>query len=183
MNRKAAVVLSVSALCGVIRAQNLPVIPIAASAGFYLPTSGEIRDLFGDSQFSVGLRPWNRNRNTSNGFSPEIDLIDGSNNGNKFFVAPIAVAYEKDMSARIGRRSTIPYIRASAGVAYFDYSITREDGVHYGLKRLGGSLGLEAGLKLSSTAKAFIKYDLLSTEQHFNFSGFQIGAAVSIGST
>ncbi len=158
---------------------------LAGTVGAYFPSSAEIRSLFGSRLLSFGATPWTGN-STKSGFSPEIGFVNGSNNGNSFVLAPLAVAYEKDFVSENSngtvRTSTsmVPYLRASLGVAYFDYSITRPSGNHYSLRRVGGTAGLEAGLKLSNTAKLFVKYDKFTTEQHFDFSGLQVGFVLSL---
>jgi hypothetical protein len=159
----------------------------------YFPSSAQIRSLFGARLYSFGATPWTGN-STKSGLSPEIGVINGDMNGNKFLVIPIALAYEKDFVASdsssngvIIRRgggglgsSLVPYLRVSAGVSYFDYSITTAAGNYYSTKRLGSNAGLEAGLKVSTSAKLFVKYDLFSTEQHFSFNGVQVGVVVSL---
>ena len=163
-------------------AQSSPSLSIAGSAGVYMPRSSEIKDLFGSTQYSIGIQPWTGN-STRSGLVPEVSFINGSSNGNKFLVIPLVYAYEYDFTSNSGnvyrKQSYTPYIRPSAGAAYFDYSITRASGAHYGLKRLGGAVGLEAGVKMGSNAKAYAKYNILTTEQHFDFSGAQIGVVLS----
>jgi hypothetical protein len=157
---------------------------VAGTVGIYFPSSSTIRNLIGSQFLTYGITPWSGNSNNG-GLTPEIDFITGSGNGNTFLLVPVVYAYEKDFTSHYSTgvhtgTSFVPYLRISAGVAYFDYNITDSVGSDYSLQRLGGTAGLEAGLKITNSAKVFVKYNLFTKEQQFDFSGIQIGLTLSL---
>ena len=156
---------------------------LAGTLGIYYPSIGEIKNLIGSQFLTYGVSLWGGN-STSNGISPQLDFIEGSGNGNTFLLVPLTYGYEKDFTSSLttGTRGTgvnfIPYVRAGVGICYFDYNIT--NGYDYSTQRLGGTGNIEAGLKISNSAKIFARYNWFTPEQGFNFSGLEIGVVLSL---
>lgn len=180
MRTKIILASGLAALSAMAGAQQTSV---AATLGVYYPSINQIRNLIGSQFLTYGVSLWGGN-STNNGISPELDVIEGSGNGNNFLLVPFTYGYEKDFTSSLttGTRRTgvsfVPYVRAGLGVCYFDYNIS--NGYDYNTQRLGGTANVEAGLKISNTAKIFVKYNWFTPEQEFNFSGIEIGIVYSL---
>jgi hypothetical protein len=148
--------------------------------GLYLPTDGEIRDIFGSTIFVFGISFDDFTKQADKWrLTADFDFITGSKDGNKFFAAPI--------TASLGRvfgkpeDTTRPYVRFGVGGAYFDYSITRPStGERFSTKRFGFSADAEVGVFLGERVRLSAKYVLLSEVDDFNLSGLQFTATFNL---
>ena len=153
---------------------------LGVKGGLYLPTNGEIRDIFGSSIVVFGLSVDDITRQADKWrLTADFDFITGKKDGNKFFAAPVTASIGKIFGNR--GDNTRPYVRFGAGGAYYDYSITRPGtGERFSTKRFGASADAEVGVIIGERFRVSAKYQWLSKADDFDFSGFQIVATYQI---
>ena len=153
---------------------------LGVKAGVYLPTDSEIRDIFGSLIFVIGLSFDDFSRQADKWrLTVDFDFITGEKDGNKFFAAPV--------TASIGRvfgspeDEFRPYVRLGAGVAYFDYSITRPStSERFSTKRGGFGADVEVGFFVGDKFRLSAKYVWFSKVDDFDFGGLQLTATYNI---
>ena len=77
-------------------------------------------------------------------------------------------------------QSTVPFVRAGAGLSYFDYDITRDDLTKAKGHKFGAVTSLEAGFQSSNRFRASVRYYLFPTQSGVDFSGFLISASFGV---
>lgn len=170
--------LLTTALVAVSHAQ-FQAINLGASIGAYYPLSSEIRDVFGSRILKVGIQPV-QSQTLGGGVSGSIDLITANSNGSSFYIIPVTVSYEKSLSSGPKIPLAAPYIKFSAGIAYFNFDLTLNSGQKFSSTRTGTTAGVELGYKFLSNAKIFAKYNYFVRQEGLDFSGIQVGAVVSL---
>src|SRR5687768_6526169 len=71
---------------------------IGASAGFFLPSSGEVRGAFGSSIFKFGIGGVGRQSTGNLKMGTQLDFITANKNGNRMFIAPFTFNVEQALS-------------------------------------------------------------------------------------
>lgn len=153
---------------------------LGVKAGLYLPSNGEIRDIFGSSIVVFGIsvdditKQADKWRLTGN-----VDFITGKDGNDKFFAAPFTASIGRIFGNR--GDTTRPYVRFGVGGAYFDYSITRPStGERFSTKRFGASADAEVGLIFGERFRLSAKYQWFSKVDDFDFTGIQITATYQL---
>jgi len=147
---------------------------IGIEAGAYFPKSHLLRDRFGDSIFRVGITPVMIKRQKDWVPSFEVGFMGATGHGDHFGVFPLTVGIQKTFGD--ASQSTVPFIRAGAGVAYFDYHLTKDDLSTVRGHKFGGVTALEAGFQSGSRFRASARYYLMTKQSGVDFSGFLISA-------
>lgn len=147
---------------------------IGIEAGAYFPKSKLLRDRFGDTIFRVGVTPMMIKRQKDWVPSFEIGYMGARGHGDHFGVYPLTVGIQKSFGNP--DENTVPFIRAGAGVAYFDYDLTKPDLTTVRGHKFGPVTALEAGFISGKNFRASARYYLFSKESGVEFSGFLISA-------
>lgn len=153
---------------------------IAVSAGIYLPSSAQVRADLGDQGLQFGLGGSAKGRPSEGSITPQYTLIIDNGKGNKLFLLPFTYGYEYHFGTDSGA-SMLPYVRPFVGVAYYDYSITDfASGQHTGVKQLGGTYGLEAGVLFGTKIKLSAAYNYFTQSSGFSFNGLTLSATYTL---
>ena len=92
-------------------------------AGLFMPSGSEIRRVFGDNWVSFGLSPQQKVARSDLTFGGDVGVIIANSNGNRLLLIPVTAGYTKLFAPR--QNAVVPYGAVRAGVAYYDYSISR----------------------------------------------------------
>jgi hypothetical protein len=153
---------------------------IAVSAGIYLPSSAQIRNDLGNQGLQFGLGGSANGRPSDGSITPQYTLIIDNGKGNQLFILPFTYGYEYHFGAETDA-SMLPYVRPFLGVAFFDYSITDfASGQHTGVKQLGGTYGLEAGILFGTKIKLSAAYNYFTQSSGFSFNGLTLAATYTL---
>lgn len=147
---------------------------IGIEAGAYFPKSKLLRDRFGDTIFRVGITPVMIKRQKDWVPSFEIGFMGATGHGDHFGVFPLTVGIQKSFGNP--DEDTVPFVRAGAGVAYFDYDLTKPDLTTVRGHKFGPVTALEAGFLSGKRFRASVRYYLFSKQSGVEFSGFLISA-------
>ena len=178
MNKKPMIALGalVTVVSPAFAQQTPQTSSIGPVLGIFLPSSSEIRKDLGNGALQIGIGAANTARPREGSISPSFTAIIANGNGNKLFILPYTFGYEYHFGVDSGA-AALPYVRPFTGVAYYDYSITNTAGSHFGVKRLGGTAGLEAGLMIGSKIKLAATYSFFTPTSGFNFHGLSLSAS------
>jgi len=163
-----------------LRAQTAPVddaLRIGFRAGAYFPNDGKIRDVFGDVIPALGLATVTPVHPNHARFFPMLELLGTKSGRNHFFVLPLTMVTEYQLPAGSGRRNNVPFVRGEAGVAYFDYRISRAGKV-VSSRRGGGAASLEAGVLVSRSFRVGARYRFLQHFDGYDFGGVELYTVV-----
>jgi hypothetical protein len=151
---------------------------IGLDAGVYMPQSSLLRDRFGSSVFRVGLTPMMIKHQKDWVPSFEVGYIGAKGHGDHMNVFPLTIGAQKTFGDPT--KETVPFIRGGAGIAYFDYDITRADLSVAKGHRFGAVTALEAGVQSSNRFRASVRYYLFTKQSHVDFSGLLISASFGL---
>ncbi|HET7456956.1 MAG TPA: hypothetical protein VFJ74_04815 [Gemmatimonadaceae bacterium] len=146
---------------------------IGFRAGALFPSDGKIRDVFGDVIPAIGLASVSPVHPNHARFFPMLDIFGTRAGKNHFFVVPLTMGVEYQLPAAEGRTHDVPFVRAEAGVAYFDYRINH-GGTLVRSRRGGGAASLEAGLLVSRSFRFGARYRLLQRFDGYDFGGVEL---------
>ncbi|MDR3691655.1 MAG: hypothetical protein P4L46_19910 [Fimbriimonas sp.] len=149
------------------------------SIGIFMPSSSEIRKDLGSGAFQIGFGATGVSRPSEGSITPSLSLIVAKGNSNSLYIVPYTFGYEYHFGVD-NSSEFLPYIRPFAGVAYYDYSITDTAGSHFGVKRLGGTAGLEAGFQIGSKIRVSAKYNFFTPSSGFDFDGLSLSATYAL---
>jgi hypothetical protein len=149
---------------------------IGVEAGAFFPKSHLLRDRFGDSIFRIGITPVMIKRQKDWVPSFEVGFMGATGHGDHFGVFPLTVGVQKSFGDP--NQSTVPFIRAGAGAAYFDYKLTNPDLSESRGHKFGGVTALEAGFISGHRFKASVRYYLFQKQSGVDFSGFLISGTI-----
>jgi hypothetical protein len=153
---------------------------IGVKGGLFFPTDSEIKDIFGSSIFVIGVSFDDFTRQADKWrLTFDFDFITGKDGDDKFFAAPVMASIGRVFGKR-GDQAR-PYVRFGAGLAYFDYSITRPStGERFSEKKIGFGGSAEVGLFFGERVRISAKYVAFSEVDEFNFSGLQLTATFNL---
>jgi len=178
----------VAALCGLS-----VFVPVLASAqyddasatllgpyvGLYFPQSSELRDIFGSTVLRFGAGPIASSRPKQHTLQPDLSFVTASKNGSKFFLVPITAAYEHQLVS--SNPLFLPYVRFSAGVAYYDIAINRTPTERVSEKTWGAAGGVEVGALIAHRWGASLKYNVFEKKGGFDFNGLTFSVSIPLG--
>ncbi|HVL39317.1 MAG TPA: acyloxyacyl hydrolase [Fimbriimonadaceae bacterium] len=145
---------------------------VGLSVGVFMPQHSEIRDALGSSWFQYGFSPSVRLRGDLD-IRPELSFLGQHDDGNRLLIVSLPFAITKRFAD--DQASTVPYVAAGLGPAYFDYAITRPDLTRVSEKRFGWTAHVEVGMVLSNRLRAHARYIKFSEHDGFKFDGIQVG--------
>jgi hypothetical protein len=150
---------------------------LAGSGSIYFPSSGLIRERFGNQITGFGIRPEDESLPIVGRILPDFNVLSASRRSNRFFILSATASLGKTF----GREGdfTRPYVRVGAGLAYFDYRI-RVDGERESAKRLGWTANFEAGLLIAKRLRLSAGYHLYQRAGSFRFDGFEVRASYTL---
>lgn len=146
---------------------------IGFRAGAYFPSDGKVRDVFGDVIPAIGLATVTPVHPNHARLFPMLELLGTRAGKNHFFVLPLTMVMEYQLPAAAGRTSNVPFARAEAGVAYFDYRIGRQGSIVRS-RRGGGAASLEAGVLVSRSFRVGARYRFLQHFDGYDFGGVEL---------
>jgi hypothetical protein len=156
--------------------------------GFFMPSNGETRDMFGSTVFAFGISMDDFSRQPDKWrLTADIDFITGRHDPddndlfpeNKFFALPLTASIGRVFGADSSKMR--PYVRIGAGVAYMDYSVTRPStGERFSAKRGVPTANAEAGIFISDRIRVAARYDWFAKVDEFDFSGLQLTATFNL---
>lgn len=152
---------------------------IALEAGAYLPTSSALQDALGKQITTFSFGPGviaNPRQGTS---SPEFAFITARKNGNKLFIVPLTLGYQKNLGAGPDSQF-VPYVKVGAGIAYYDYSIRDSSGVKTAAKRFGLTSNVAVGLVISKRLTVQAQYNVFSKADGLDFNGLRLTASFTL---
>jgi hypothetical protein len=181
MNKKPLFALGalITVVSSAFAQQSAPTASLGPSIGIFIPTSSEIRKDLGSGAFQLGFGGAGTSRPSDGSITPELTAIVAEGNGNKLFIVPYTFGYEYHFGVD-SSTGILPYIRPFAGIAYYDYSITDTLGNHYGVKRLGATGGLEAGIQIGSKIRVSASYNFFTPSGIFDFDGLSLSATYAL---
>jgi hypothetical protein len=147
---------------------------IGVEAGAYFPKSQLLKDRFGSTILRVGLTPVMIKRQKDWIPSFELGYIGATGHGDHMAVIPLTIGMQKSFGDP--KEQTVPFVRIGAGLAYFDYDLTRDDLSTAKGHKFGAVTALEAGFLSGSRFRASVRYYLMSKQSGVDFSGFLISA-------
>ena len=146
---------------------------IGFRAGAYFPSDGKVRDVFGDVIPAIGLATVTPVHPNHARFFPMLELLGTRAGKSHFFVLPLTMVMEYQLPAAAGRTNNVPFARAEAGVAYFDYRVGRQ-GTVVRSRRGGGAASLEAGVLVSRSFRVGARYRFLQHFDGYDFGGVEL---------
>lgn len=147
-------------------------------AGIFMPTSTEMRDLFGDTWLSMGITPGQKVFTDKWTFGGDIGLIWANRGGNRLLLVPGTVGFSRRFSS--GKETVVPYAAIRAGVAYYDYSITRPLGPTFTRTKFNTTANAELGLVVSQKLTLGARYDWFAKSDDFQFDGLTLWAQLTL---
>jgi len=181
MNKKPLIALGalITIVSSAFAQQSASQPSFGVSVGVYLPTSSEIRKDLGTGALQFGIGGAGTSRPSEGSLASSFSAIIANGNGNKLFILPYTYGYEYHFGVD-SSAAALPYVRPFAGVAYYDYSITDTSGNHFGVKRLGATAGLEAGLQIGSKIRISATYNYFTKSGNFTFDGLSLAATYAL---
>lgn len=167
---------AVLALSSFAAAQNQKDPNWGVSVGYYIPTSGEIRDQFGDALLRYGISPISNKYSKNWAVTPDVSILSASKDGSRAFVLPLSLNLTKGFDQGNGTKTFVSF---GAGPAYFDYKLFRlvgSDVVEYKDKTVGWNANVEVGLLVNRRFSLEARYDWFQEQDGFDLSGWSISA-------
>jgi len=156
--------------------------------GVFMPTDGEMRDMFGSTVFAFGISMDDFSRQPDKWrLTADFDFIVGRHDPddddlfpeNKMFLLPVTASIGRVFGGDSSRAR--PYVRFGAGVAYMDYSVTRPStGERFSTKRGVPTANAEVGMLISDRVRISARYDWFAKADDFDFSGLKLTASVNL---
>lgn len=174
--KAAFVVAALAAVSSSAFAQNQKDPNWGVSVGYYIPTSGEIRDQFGDALLRYGISPISNKYSKNWAVTPDVSILSASRDGSRAFVLPLSLNLTKGFDQGNGTKTFVSF---GAGPAYFDYRLYRTVGlnvVEYKDKTVGWNANVEFGLLVNRRLSIEARYDVFEEQDGFDLSGWSISA-------
>lgn len=154
----------------------------ALDAGAYLPVDAKVRERFGSTLFRFGLRPY-QSRAVGK-FKSKFDttFITAYDRGDHILAIPVTFGFTG--SSGTEQEKQIWFWGVGAGPAYFHYQIDRHTGPNQITTYEGSSFGWgahgEVGVTLDNRTTFTLRYDWLSKQDIFDFSGVSFGVSMRL---
>ena len=175
--RRASLALGLLAFASAAMAQDSAKLGVSVNA--YYITESKLRDVFGNPAVTYGLNLSAINRPQANKLSYAYNPIAARKGNSNFFLLPVTVGYELQFADR--QASTLPYVRAEAGYAYYDVAI-HDNGWNQSFKA-GGFVGaVEAGMVFNKSIALKARYNLFQERFGVNLSGIELGVVYNFAS-
>jgi hypothetical protein len=154
----------------------------------YYSVDGDVRRVMGAPAFALGLSAgpevlehrWMVRPEFSALFLQGRRSLEGGNN--RLTLMSLKAVVERKFGSP--DQTSQPYVRAGLGVGYNDYRLDREDAPSvfntYSARRLAFTASLEAGVFFDERIRAYARYHYYPRADGFDFSGLELGVAVSV---
>ncbi|MFQ3586309.1 MAG: hypothetical protein SNJ74_07540 [Fimbriimonadaceae bacterium] len=155
----------------------------AIDGGAFIPSSGEIRDRFGDTLLRIGARPFEAKIRDNWTFTTDITVLSARGKGSKLFALPVTAGVTRAFARK--EDDFVPIVTIATGPAYYDYSILRADPVQPVLnristKRVGWNAHVETAFIVNQRLAIALRYDWYSKTDGFDFSGLSVGLSYAV---
>jgi hypothetical protein len=149
---------------------------LGLTGGIVLPSSSELRDVFGSSWIGFGLSPTGKDMANRWSLSTDIELTYADKNGNRLLLIPVSAGVGRQFDSKDS--DWTPYVAARVGAAYMDYAITRPSNlVRYKEETIGFDANAEIGMIYKKNLRFSVRYDVYSESNDFNFDGLTLGVS------
>ncbi|CAN5469388.1 hypothetical protein BH11ARM1_BH11ARM1_08550 [soil metagenome] len=152
---------------------------LGASAGLYLPTSGNVRDAFGSQILKFGFGSVGKVSTGNLKIGTGLDFITANKNGNRMLVIPFTVNVEQALTMD-RNASTKPYVKGFAGLAYMDFGITT-NAIRTEEKAVRMTVGAEFGIVMSDRIRLSARYNYFPKVGGYDLSGISLNATFGFG--
>ncbi len=152
---------------------------VAVEAGAYLPTSSKIQDALGKQITTFGFGPGTIANPKGGTLSPDFAFITARKNGNKLFILPVTMTYQKTLGDA-ATANVVPFVSVGAGLAYFDYSIRDQAGVRTAAKKIGLTGTASVGVVISKRLTLSAEYNVFSKQDGLDFNGLKLTATLTL---
>lgn len=150
---------------------------LGLTGSLYMPVQSRVRDAFDSTIPYYGITATQNNIDYNWKVRPDIGFFSANRNGNNLFIVPVMASISRKFAEKGSNFQ--PYAKFGVGVAYFNYRIDEISGRTSGSK-VGAAASGELGLILSQRIRVFGSYSYFAKQDGFDFSGYQIGASISI---
>ncbi len=150
---------------------------LGVTGSIYFPTQDRFKSAFRSEIFYYGLTVAQNNLDYNWKVRPDFGIFAANDNGNHLLIIPVMASISRKF-AQPGSGFQ-PYAKLGAGLAYFNYRIDEGSG-RTSASRVGAAASAELGLILGQRIRLFGSYSWFAKQSGFDFSGFQIGATISI---
>lgn len=163
---------------------------LGIDVGAYYPTNSTIRGVYGTG-IKVGISPVTHIRSDNWHLDGDVSLITDNHNGNKLFILPVNVAYERAFGP--DDSDSQPFVRLSVGAVYNDHTFDVDSSLvpgiarpaisttsHFSSKTVGADAAIEVGTVLSRKLRLSARYNLFSKSDGFDFSGFTFSVQYAV---
>jgi hypothetical protein len=157
-------------------AQQSDGLRLGLRVGAFFPGDADVRDAFGEVLPIVGIGLANPPRPGALTVFPNLEVSGGRSGGDRFLVVPLTLAAEYQLPG--DPRTVVPFVRAEAGAAYYDYRVRRDDDVVVRDRRFGPAGAAEVGLRVTPYLRASARYRLFREYDELNFSGVELNFVV-----
>lgn len=140
------------------------------TAGVFVPADSTVRDTFGNTWLSFGIRPLNfggKSRDWK--ITGDLNILTASRNGNRVLAIPATLGVTKVFD---GGGDSVPFVSVAAGPAYYDYSI-----LGTATKRVGWNANVRGGVTFSKRLQLQARYDFYSPTDGLRFDGLTLSLA------
>lgn len=146
------------------------------SAGVFLPSDREVRDIFGDTWVSFGVQPITYGTPRRWRVTAGLAVLAAERNGNRLLAIPATVGATMEFDQGGGQ---VPFVAFAAGPTYYDYSIVREGASpeRFATRRIGWNGNVRAGVTFHQRLQLQARYDLYSEADGFRFDGLTFSAS------
>ena len=149
---------------------------VGLRGGAYFPVDRDVRGAFPDVLPLLGVAVMAPLRPGRTQLYPNIEAIGARSGRNRFFILPLTFVVERQGSGR-PNRTLVPYARAEAGVAYFDYRIgVGADTLR--ARRGGAAGGVEVGMVFTRHFRTSARYRAFQQMDGLDFSGAEVGVVL-----
>ncbi|HEX2188086.1 MAG TPA: hypothetical protein VHG51_04275, partial [Longimicrobiaceae bacterium] len=107
---------------------------------------------------------------------PNLEVSGARSGNDRFLVIPLTAAAEYQFPG--DPRRVVPFVRAEAGVAYYDYRVRLDTATVVRDRRFGPAGAAELGMRVTPYLRASARYRLFQAYDGLNFSGLEVNLVV-----
>lgn len=179
--------LSLALLTTLAAGSAMAQIPVGVDLGVFLPSDGDVKDVYGKSWFRIGVtplsfqKPGNWRFTFDLGFlkrSNDLEVPEGKGGGtvlrNDVTLIPLTFGYTRSFSENT---DFMPYVALRAGPYYVDVNSDA-----FGVDDKGFGINANAAFGVSFSQRFYIeaRYDYYSKFKGIDFSGLSFSAGVKL---
>jgi hypothetical protein len=175
LNYRTAFIVALSLASAGAVAQDRPGIPVGVDVGVFFPSSGTVKDTFGDTWFRVGITPVAVQRPENWRFAFDVAFMRTRNDGQRASLIPVTFGITRAFGKLTD--GVRPYVALRGGPYWGDV-----DSPILGIdkSKVGFDANVAVGLTFGGRFYVEARYDHFSDFQGLDFSGFFISAGVKL---